>query len=458
MNFSDALLDIIISSEKSAISRQELYKEFINIWDKKEYKNIKISDIRYNSKYYKRKFKSVLRELETSDKLKCIGDDVLGASYFINLTINPLNALKVISDLYPLGYFSHLSAMQIHKLINKEHDVLYFSTVDRKTWKNKFLDSLPKENYQLFKDDYDKEIKDLIPRFPTEENYISKYLLVFTNKKIIDSESVDNIPVRKLSFLFLDMVKSPQYCGGIETVINVFQKYSSILLEEILEVAEKYGTNMDRARIGFILDELLGVKHNLIEKWKLEMIGLRGGSRKFIPYLPFDPEFTPTWNISLNHDSVKNYFYGVTIKNISEINISNRAYFETKFAYIHSFIEHKKVSKNNSLDLLIHNLNLDDVRELHPNGFPYSGDRIYLKNETEIELFLERFKIRFEQKGFNIQRTESRTFQSYKYWQFQISWSDQKISLLNTDLDALDFLWTTDFIKAYLISRGVTFI
>ncbi|QCO23153.1 hypothetical protein C9E88_016700 (plasmid) [Acinetobacter cumulans] len=456
MNFSDALLDIIISSKKSAISKQSLYREFIKLWLDKKYKNIDISDLRYNSKDYRKKFKRVLKELETSDKLKCIGDEIVGASYFINLTISPLDPLKIISDLYSLGYFSHFSAMKIHKLVDGASDIVYFSTVDRKVWKKHFLDNLEKDKSTRFDND-EKDILDLIPRFPTEENYLSQYLLVFTNKNFGHWEIVNGLKVRKISFLFLDMVRSPQYCGGVETVISVFEKYAPILLEEIIETAHKYGTNIDRARIGFILDELMGLTHPMLEQWKIEMVGLRGGSRKFVAYLPFDPEFSPIWNISLNHDSVKNSFHGVFIKKISETDISNKAYFEIKFAYIHTFIEYAKKKNLNDVTLLIHNLRIDDIRNAHPYEFPYKGDRIYLKNEEELNIFLEKFKMRFERNGFTINPIISSSLGNYKYWQFKITWENTRTSLLETTLNSLEYSWAEEFIKEYLISRGATF-
>jgi len=457
MIFSDALLDIILSSKKAAISRQSLYKEFIQLWIEKKYKDINISDLRYNSKDYKKKFKRVLKELETSDQLKCIGDEIVGASYFINLTISPLDPFKIISDLYPLGYFSHLSAMKIHKLVNQENEILYFSTVDRKVWKKHFLDTLEKDKYTLFKKNYEKDIADLTPRFPTEENYLSKYLLIFTNKNFGNLEVINGLNVRKLPFLFLDMVRTPQYCGGVENIISVFNKYAPILLEEILEVAHKYGKNIDRARIGFILDELMGIQHPTLEHWKVEMVGLRGGSRKFVAHLPFEPEFSPVWNISLNHDSVRVFFHGIVLKKTSELDISNPAYFEVKFAYIHSFIENAKKKKNKDLILLIHNLQIDDIRNLYPHEFPYSGDRIYLKNEEELILFLQKFRMRFERHGFTIEPIILDTKNNYNYWQFNISWENPRIKLLDTNLNSLEYSWSEDFIKDYLLSRGAIF-
>lgn len=457
MIFSDALLDIIISSKKSAISKQNLYREFITLWIEKKYKNIKISDLRHNSKDYRKKFKRVLNELETSDKLKCIGNEVLGASYFINLTISPLNPLKIVSDLYSLGYFSYLSAMKIHKLVNEDSDILHFSTVDRKTWKKHFADTLEKDKHLLLPENYEKDTIDLIPRFPTEENYLSQYLLVFTNKNLGNWEIINECKVRKLSFLFLDMVRSPQYCGGVETVISVFVKYAPILLEEILETAHKHGTNIDRARIGFILDELLGIQHPLLSQWKIEMLGLRGGSRKFVAYLPFEPEFSPIWNISLNHDLVRNYFHGSIVKNISELDISNKAYFETKFAYIHTFIEYAKKKKLNDVILLIHNLKTEDIRNTHPYGFPYDGDRIRLKNENELNHFIEKFKMRFERHGFTIEPIVASSKDNYNYWQFKINWENSRARLLDTSLNSLEYSWAKEFIKDYLISRGVIF-
>jgi hypothetical protein len=43
------------------------------------------------------------------------------------------------------------------------------------------------------------------------------------------------------------------------------------------------------------------------------MINQRGGSRKFVAYLPFESRFSDIWNISLNHTSVQTY--GKVIEN-----------------------------------------------------------------------------------------------------------------------------------------------
>lgn len=100
---------------------------------------------------------------------------------------------------------------------------------------------------------------------------------------------------------------SPQYCGGVETVLSVFKKYAGLLLEDILEICQTHGNNIDKARVGFLLDEVLGIQHPIINKWKTLMIGQRGGSRKFVAYLNFEPRFSETWNISLNHTSLSAY-------------------------------------------------------------------------------------------------------------------------------------------------------
>lgn len=315
MLFSEALIDTFIASKKTAISKQELYDFFLEMWENKEYKGIKISDLRYNSKYYKKKFKNVLRELESYPQIKCIGDDSLGSSYLINLTISPLNISKLICDLYPLGYISYLSAMQFHKLINtKNHNSVLYTTVDRKIWKNIFYDVVSKNDYPFFSDTYHHDLMDLIPRFPTEEKYLDHDLVVFTTKNLQGYETLNDIRVRQLPFLFLDMVRTPQYCGGVETVLSVFKKYSKLLLEDILDITQSEGTNIDKARIGFILDEILNIKHPTIDEWKTTMVDRRGGSRKFIAYLPFESRFSATWNISLNHTSVKMYGQGIDNK------------------------------------------------------------------------------------------------------------------------------------------------
>lgn len=307
MFFLDALLDFIFSSQKAAVSKQELYVKFLEIWKNKSYKNIDIIDLRYNSKYYKRKFKSVIRSLELCDELKVIGDETIGPTYFINLRITPINPYKIICDLYPLGYVSHLSAMEIHKLTTKTSDSIYFTTLNRTNWKKNFLSELNKHDYPFFRESYDSEIIELIPRFPTEEKYLNKDLLVFTHKNLMNYEMFNGVRVQELTLLFIEMTRAPQYCGGIDNVISVFKNHAKLIIEDILESTNKNGTNIDKARIGFILDEILRISHPVLEKWKLEMVGQRGGSRKFISYLPFEPKFSPTWNISLNHTVVSQY-------------------------------------------------------------------------------------------------------------------------------------------------------
>lgn len=308
MLFSEALFDDFNLSKKTAISRQELYNSFLEIWSKKEYKNIKISDLRYNSKHYKKKFKSVLQELASHPQLKSIGDDTHGPTYFINLNKSPLNIYKIICDIYPIGYISYLSAMEFHKLIpSRNHQIICFTTIDRKSWKEVFYNVITEINYPFFKDTYQHDLLDLIPRFPTEEKYLDNDLIVFTTKHLHGHETQQDLRVRELPFLFLDMVRSPQYCGGVETVLNVFKKYANLLLEDILEISQTHGTNIDKARIGFILDEVLNIQHPIIEKWKTLMVGQRGGSRKFVAYRTFEPRFSETWNISLNHTAVKKY-------------------------------------------------------------------------------------------------------------------------------------------------------
>lgn len=82
MFFSEALFDDFNKSSKVAISRQELYRTFLDIWDK-EYKSIKISDLKYNSKHYRKKFKSVLHELKCHPQLKSIGEDIQRPHIFL---------------------------------------------------------------------------------------------------------------------------------------------------------------------------------------------------------------------------------------------------------------------------------------------------------------------------------------------------------------------------------------
>ena len=96
----------------------------------------------------------------------------------------------------------------------------------------------------------------------------------------------------------LDVLRSPDEAGGILTVFRSWRRARDVLnLDRVIDYTERFDQPIFRQRVGFVLEEV-GFTHLTLAAWKTNL--LRGGSLKLVPSLPYSPEFSPHWNISLN--------------------------------------------------------------------------------------------------------------------------------------------------------------
>jgi predicted transcriptional regulator of viral defense system len=94
------------------------------------------------------------------------------------------------------------------------------------------------------------------------------------------------------------MLQKPAICGGMAHVIEVWQEHAAIYLNEIVTSIDKATSGLVKSRAGYLLEVKMGLRHEMIEKWKL--LGQRGSSRKLDPSKPFASTFSETWMISIN--------------------------------------------------------------------------------------------------------------------------------------------------------------
>jgi predicted transcriptional regulator of viral defense system len=59
----------------------------------------------------------------------------------------------------------------------------------------------------------------------------------------------------------MDMTRRPDYCGGEEHVLESFiehgKKYAPLIIKEV----DKLGRHIDKVRVGFILDKIIGINN-----------------------------------------------------------------------------------------------------------------------------------------------------------------------------------------------------
>jgi len=115
---------------------------------------------------------------------------------------------------------------------------------------------------------------------------------------------LDNQGVRVATIgrTYLDMIRHPARCGGIQHVLDVFEEHGRRHRNLIVREVNESGTKLDKSRVGYILNERLGVDVDsspTLTAW-LNTAVQRGGSRKLDAEADYSPTFSERWCLSLN--------------------------------------------------------------------------------------------------------------------------------------------------------------
>ncbi|MDT7524429.1 hypothetical protein RAE21_18940 [Rhodoferax sp. TBRC 17198] len=207
-------------------------------------------------------------------------------------------AKEVACSVDPFAYVSHLSAMEYHGITERFSKILYLSTPSDQEWKEQADGRM------------EKDLK------PNKESYLANKLpaLKFQKFERIDGMRVElmrrshrgafktikspSIRVAMIGRTFLDMLREPDFCGGMQHVVDVYREYAGTYLKLIVEEVSKHGTAIEQARAGFLLESVCGLSEPQIDIWATSV--QRGGSRKLDPQGEYAPFFSERWALSLN--------------------------------------------------------------------------------------------------------------------------------------------------------------
>lgn len=205
---------------------------------------------------------------------------------------------EIICSVDPFSYTSHISAMVYHGLTDRLPSTLVFSSPPQKAWTQFAKEKTEKDLGEWFSHYIDAGFPKLvnisfekIEKRPIRK-YASSHLGAF--KTIKDKQ----LRVATIGRTFLDMVREPNLCGGINHVIDIYKdngkKYESLIVETI----ERHGTLIEKTRAGYILEELCNIENPSLMKWAEQV--QRGGSRKLDPKNEYSPIYSERWALSLN--------------------------------------------------------------------------------------------------------------------------------------------------------------
>jgi len=200
----------------------------------------------------------------------------------------------------PFAYISHLSAMVYYKLSDLKEEFLIVSSYPTGLWRENSYKSMEndcggEENLEIY-------IHSALPRLRNLK--IDKVddvsIIEYHSKNIGSFKHFRNnrIRVSTIGRTFLDMLRRPDLCGDMKHVQKVYKEHARYYLMPILKEIDEHGSQVEKVRAGYILEEVCNIKDPFIEKWLVFVH--RGGSRKLDPFKEYSPVYSERWSLSLN--------------------------------------------------------------------------------------------------------------------------------------------------------------
>lgn len=206
----------------------------------------------------------------------------------------------VLCAIDPFGYVSHLSAMEYHGLTDRLSKTLYFTTPPPAEW-SQLAAARMRKDLGLEFDAY------IESGMPTLRRLVLKRLdrrsIEYHHRRTAGGYRLaehGQVRIASIGRTWLEMLQDPDRCGGLQHVIDVFRERARDHLKLILAELERHGTEIDRARAGYLLEEHAGLHDPLLDAWQQRV--QRGGSRKLYAHADYAPRYSERWCLSLNHE------------------------------------------------------------------------------------------------------------------------------------------------------------
>jgi predicted transcriptional regulator of viral defense system len=198
----------------------------------------------------------------------------------------------------PFCYISHLSAMSYHGLTDRIPNKLFISSPSANTWRSFAKKKMQKDLGDDFESYSEHGLPELVRTNIDKINKTDLHCLSSSHLGAYKNVRGRPLRVSTIGRTFLDMLKNPELCGGINNILDVFHEYGEKYLRLITDDIDKNGEPIDKVRAGYILNERLGINNEVINGWS--SLAQRGGSRKLDSSSEYFPEWSDKWKISLN--------------------------------------------------------------------------------------------------------------------------------------------------------------
>lgn len=209
---------------------------------------------------------------------------------------------EIACCLDPFAYVSHLSAMEHHGLTDRFPRILYLTRPPAAEWRRQAEARMEKDlgedlqNYRLSG----------LPRLtlPALTNVAGAIIHLHERSQFGAFRNVAGSPLRVATIgrVFLDMLREPKSCGGIQHVLDIYRREAKRNLRLIVDEIDRHGQSIDKVRAGFILTEVCHLELETVSQW--QAYAQRGGSRKLDPDAEFASKYSERWKLSINVPSL----------------------------------------------------------------------------------------------------------------------------------------------------------
>jgi predicted transcriptional regulator of viral defense system len=198
----------------------------------------------------------------------------------------------------PFCYISHLSAMSYHGLTDRIPGKLFISSPPADAWRSFAKEQMRKDLGDYYEDYCEAGLPKLVRTEMRKINKIEVHCLGSKHLGAYKNVRGRSLRVSTIGRTFLEMLRNPELCGGINHVMDLFEEYGEKYLRLITDDIDKNGAPIDKVRAGYILEECLGIDNEVVESWS--SLAQRGGSRKLDSSSEYISDWSDKWKISLN--------------------------------------------------------------------------------------------------------------------------------------------------------------
>lgn len=280
------IADTLASASASAVTGYELARQVFVLRD--------------DAQVPKKVYKAVVQSLLKTHLLTLI-EHVTPKAYLL-FGRSSASPAELVCGLDPFAYVSHLSAMEHHGLTDRFSQILYMTRPPSAEWRKQAAARIAKDLGDRLTAFQASGLPQLTKPKIVRVGHTSIQFCERTQLGAFRLVSGSNLRVATIGRVFLDMLREPAWCGGIQHVVDIYRREAKRYLKLIVDEVDRHGQPIDKVRVGYLLSEVCQLDAPQLVIW--QQFAQRGGSRKLDAEGEYVPTYSERWLLSINVPSL----------------------------------------------------------------------------------------------------------------------------------------------------------